>query len=72
METDRFPFPAALDDAEAVIEYVPGWNTDISGVRSWDDLPEAAKEYVQMIENRIHCPIHFISVGPERESLIIR
>ena len=72
METDRFPFPAALDDAEAVIEYVPGWNTDISGVRSWDDLPEAAKEYVQMIENRIHCPVRFISVGPERESLIIR
>lgn len=71
-ETDCFPFSAALDDAEAIIEYVPGWNTDISGIRSWNDLPKAAREYVLMIENRIHCPIRYISVGPERESMIIR
>ena len=71
-ETDRFPFPAALDEAEAVIEFVPGWQTDISGVRSWDDLPKAARDYVLLIEDRIRCPIRYISVGPERGSLIVR
>lgn len=71
-ETDRFPFPAALDEAEAVIEFVSGWQTDISGVRSWDDLPKAARDYVLLIEDRIRCPIRYISVGPERGSLIVR
>ena len=38
--TDKFPFPAALDDCKPVIETVKGWKKDISGVRTWEDLPE--------------------------------
>ena len=71
-ETDRFPFPAQLPEAQPVIEYVPGWNCDISGVRRWEDLPKEARDYVEMIENAIGCPITFVSVGPERESIIYR
>ena len=71
-ETDRFPFPAALGACKPVIETVKGWKRDISGIRSWADLPEEAKEYVQMIEQAIRCPIKWISVGPERESIILR
>ena len=71
-ETDRFPFPAELDSAEPVIEWVDGWKSDISGVRRWEDLPKAAQDYVRMIESAINCPITYISVGPERESIIIR
>ena len=41
--TDKFPFPAALDDCKPVIETVKGWKKDISGVRTWEDLPEEAK-----------------------------
>ena len=70
--TDKFPFPAALDDCKPVIETVKGWKKDISGVRTWEDLPEEAKAYVQMIEKAIRCPIKWISVGPERESIILR
>ncbi len=70
--TDEFPFPAALPDAEPVIEYVDGWGCDISGVRRWEDLPEAARAYVLYIEERIGCRIGYVSVGPERESIIIR
>ena len=66
--TDKFPFPAALDDCKPVIETVKGWKKDISGVRTWEDLPEEAKAYVQMIEKAIHCPIKWVSVGPERDS----
>ena len=71
-ETDRFPFPAALGACKPVIETVKGWKKDISGVRTWEELPEEAKAYVQMIERAIGCPIKWISVGPERESIICR
>ena len=69
---DRFPFPAALHAAEPVIEYFDGWKTDISGVRKWEDLPLAAQKYVEFIESGIGCPIRYVSVGPERDSIIIR
>lgn len=71
-ETDRFPFPSALSSAEPVIEYMDGWQCDISGVRNWDELPKQAKDYVEYIEKEIGCPITYVSVGPERDSIIIR
>lgn len=71
-ETDRFPFPAALNDAKPVIEYFDGWKCDISSVRKWDELPESAQKYVEYIERKIDCPITYVSVGPERDSIIIR
>ena len=71
-ETDRFPFPAELENAEPVIEYVPGWGCDISEARSWEELPEAARNYVLMIEKAVGCPIKYVSVGAERDSIIIR
>ncbi len=70
--TDRFPFPTLLDHAEAVIEYVEGWNCDISGARKWEDLPAAAQEYINMIEKYTECPVTYISVGAERDSIVIR
>lgn len=71
-KTNRFPFPAALADARPVIDYVDGWCCDISGVRTWEELPPAAQEYVLFIEKAIGCPITYVSVGPERESIILR
>ena len=71
-ETDRFPFPTELDHAEARIEYMDGWQCDISKVRRWEDLPEAAQKYVECIEKAIGCPIKYVSVGAERDSIVIR
>ena len=70
--TDEFPFPTSLRYAEPVIEYLDGWQTDISDVRKFEDLPKAAQEYVLFIEKSIGAPITYVSVGPERESIIIR
>ena len=70
--TDEFPFPSLLNDARPVIEYMDGWKCDISGVRNWEDLPEAARKYVEFIEQNIDCHIGYVSVGPERDSIIIR
>ena len=70
--TDEFPFPSALKKAEPKIEYFEGWKCDISKIRTWNDLPKAAKDYVIYIEKAIGCPIKYVSVGPERDSIIIR
>ncbi|MEE0111142.1 MAG: adenylosuccinate synthase [Oscillospiraceae bacterium] len=70
--TDEFPFPALLDSAKPVVEYMDGWKCDISGVRNWEDLPTAAQKYVEFIEQQIGCRIGYVSVGPERDSIIIR
>lgn len=70
--TGRFPFPLALNSAKPVIRYFDGWKCDISAVRRWEDLPKEAQEYVAFIEREISCPITYISVGPERNSIIIR
>ena len=72
VQTDDFPFPVLLDRAKPVMEYMPGWQCDISGARRWEDLPEAARSYVEYVEKAIGCPIGYVSVGAERESLILR
>ena len=71
-QTDEFPFPAVLPEAKPVVEYMDGWKCDISGVRKWEDLPEAARKYVEYVERQIGCHIGYVSVGPERDSIIIR
>ncbi len=71
-QTDEFPFPVLQQDAKPVVEYMDGWQCDISGARSWEELPEAARRYVEYVEQAIGCHIGYVSVGPERDSLIIR
>ena len=72
VETDEFPFPAALAKAKPVIEYLPGWQCDISGVRTWEDLPKAARDYVEFVEKAIGAPITYVSVGADRDAIILR
>ena len=72
VQTDEFPFPVKLADAQPVIEYLPGWQQDISAVRRWEDLPREAQDYVLYLERSIGCPIRYVSVGPERDSIILR
>ncbi|KAI7747473.1 hypothetical protein M8C21_025889 [Ambrosia artemisiifolia] len=57
---------------EVEYETVPGWQTDISSVRSYSDLPKAAREYVERIEQLVGVPIHYIGVGPGRDALIYK
>lgn len=71
-QTDAFPFPALLPEAKPIEITMPGWNCDISSARKWEDLPEAAQKYVEYIEREIGCHIGYVSVGPEREAIIVR
>ena len=61
-----------LPDAKPVETTMPGWKCDISGVRTWEDLPKEARDYVEYVEREIGCHITYVSVGPERDSIIIR
>lgn len=71
-QTDDFPAPMLLPEAQPVFETMPGWRTDISGARHWADLPIQARDYVEYVERQIGCPIQYVSVGPERDSIIER
>ncbi len=70
--TDVFPMGKTLDDAQPVVEKLPGWHCDITAVRKFEDLPQAAQDYVNYIEKAVDCKIKYISVGPEREACIVR
>ena len=70
--TEEFPFPSRQKDAKPIITYMEGWKQDISGIRRWEDLPEAARKYVEYLEAQIGCRIGYVSVGPERDSIILR
>jgi len=64
--------PADLSGYEPVYEEIPGWEEDISGIRSWNDLTERAQNYINQIEILTGIPVKIISVGPERSQVIIR
>lgn len=66
----EFPSGEELRKATPVYEYMEGWNCDISGCRTMAEMPEAAVKYVKYIEEKVGCPIQYVSVGAEREEYI--
>lgn len=67
-----FPYGKRLEEAKPVYEYMEGFKCDISGCRSYEELPKAARDYIEYIEKAVDCRIKYISVGAEREAIIIR
>ena len=66
-------FPSDIDElnaAKPVYEYLPGFNCDISGCRTIEDLPKEALDYIRYIEKAVDCPIKYVSVGAERDAYI--
>ena len=68
----EFPFTDALDLCKPVFEKVKGWYCDITSCRKFEDLPKAAQDYVLLLEKLCECNIKYISVGAEREQIIVR
>ena len=67
-----FPSGDLLYEAKPVYEYLDGWKQDISHCRRYTELPENAKKYIEYIEQQVGCTVDYISVGAEREQIIIR
>jgi len=68
---DYVPDTATLETVEPIFETHPGWDEPTTDVRRWDDLPENAKSYLKRIETLAGAPLAFVSVGPEREAMIV-
>ena len=65
------PFgPSELEGFEPVYEEFPGWTEDVSALRTWADLPQAAKAYLAAITRLTGIPVRLVSVGPEREQIV--
>ena len=67
--TVNFPTGERLDRAKPIIEYVPGFG-DVSGCRTWESLPWAAKDYVRYLEEAVGCRITYVSVGAGRDEYV--
>lgn len=68
-------FPPISGDLERVIpiyKEIKGWQQDITGCRSWEELPDAAKAYVAFIEETLEVPVDIVSVGSDRKETIIK
>jgi adenylosuccinate synthase len=66
--------PASLADFDLcrpVYETLPGWSEDLTGVKSWSDLPASARNYVSFLAERLGVPASIVSVGPDRHQTII-
>ena len=70
--TTDFPTTAKLKKAKPVYEVLPGWKTDIRGIKNYEDLPENCRNYIEFIEKHIGYPITMVSNGPKRTDIIYR
>lgn len=68
---ENYPYDGGID-IEPIYKEFKGWKCDITGIRTFDELPVELKEYISFIEASTGCPVKIISVGPERDSNIIR
>ncbi|MCF8226521.1 MAG: adenylosuccinate synthase [Bacteroidales bacterium] len=67
--TDRFPY--SLDvSIEPVYTELPGWNTNLTGVRDKEQFPPELVDYIKFLEKELQVPVKFVSVGPDREQII--
>ena len=71
-QIDYFPATPYLYKAKPVLKVLPGWKCDIRGVRDWDRIPQAARDYVAFIEEQLEVPVTFFSTGPDRDDIILR
>ena len=70
--TTEFPPTYLLEKAKPVLEVLPGWKCDISGIREYEKLPENCRGYIEFIEEKIGYPITMVSNGPGRDDIIYR
>ena len=61
-----------LDSFVPVVEMLPGWECDISGCRTYEELPENAKAYIRILEQLLNHEIQFSSVGARRDQFLTK
>ena len=69
---EHFPNITRLERSKPILEYLPGWNCDISQIRNYEELPENCKNYVDRLEELLGVKIALVSNGPKREQIMTR
>lgn len=69
---DYMPYDIDSSKVQPFYTSMPGWNQDLTGMRSNDDLPKELLDYISFVENELQIPVTFVSVGPDRTQTIIR
>ena len=54
-----------------IYEELPAWDEDITNVKTWEDLPENAKKFLNRVSKLVGVPLVTVSVGPDREQTIV-
>ena len=67
-----FPTTNKLERAKPVLKVLPGWKTDIRGIKKYEDLPENCRKYIEFVEKELEVPIKIVSNGPSREDIILK
>ena len=70
--TNEFPTTDKLNRAKPVLKTLPGWKSDIRGIKTYEGLPENCRNYIEFVEEQIGYPIKIVSNGPGREDIIFR
>ena len=70
--TRDFPSTPRLERAKPVLTTLPGWKSDIRGIRRYEDLPENCRNYIRFVEEQLGYPITMISNGPGRSDIIMK
>lgn len=70
--TRDFPTTLKLEKAKPVYKTLPGWKCNIRGIKSYEELPENCRAYIEAIEKEIEVPITMVSNGPGRDEIIVR
>lgn len=70
--TKDFPTTVELAKAKPVYETLPGWKSEIRGIKKYEDLPENCRKYVEFIEKELEVPVKMVSNGPGRHEIIYR
>ena len=70
--TKDFPTTVRLEKAKPVYTTLPGWKSDIRGIKKYEDLPENCRKYIEFVEKEIGVKITMVSNGPGRDDIIFR
>jgi adenylosuccinate synthase len=71
-DVDILPYGAdAVERCQPIYEEFPGWSQSTFGIRSWDELPQAARQYLERLADVLGVPIDLVSTGPDRDQTIV-
>jgi len=68
----HFPYSIENDSLQPIYTEFKGWQADLTGMSTYNELPQELKEYIQFIEKEVEVPIRIISVGPDRTQTIVK